>query len=150
MSNERWTPDAIIQRITKWHTRYGEAPKVADWKHSGADEDGSYPSEATVKGKFGSWSVATGSAGFEPRTVGRPANATAGNGNVGVAWSGQSESLNTGGAGYNQWPYQGQYQQYPYWNYTWDTGARKKLDALKAVIEQGTLERDVLLAIINA
>ncbi len=82
--NRRWTRDTIIEKITEWHARHGEAPGSADWNPSlarwRAQEwrveryyDGSWPSTNAVKRAFdGSFDAAVRAAGLEPARPGPP------------------------------------------------------------------------------
>jgi hypothetical protein len=151
MGTEKWTNEAIRNRILAWNTRYGQPPRSSDWAHSGADVDGAFPSEATVKAKFGSWNKAIGFAKLAARVQGRPSkeatltNASfAGTTTANVSWN--TSIPNTGLYGCTTPPTY--YYSYPVYT---DTGAQKKLDALKAVLEQDPeTPASVLLAIIDA
>src|SRR4051812_37200333 len=149
MGTEKWTPEAIVARLKAWNTRYGTSPRSSDWAHSGADIDGAHPSEATVKSKFGSWNQAIQRAELEVRPQGRPStpltNTVQSTAGVNATWV--VPSTNTQMIPANLYSSS---QPYYYPVYT-DTGAQKKLDALKAVLEQDPeTPASVLLAIIQA
>lgn len=72
-----WSPDGIVQAIRDWCELTGAAPTVPDWSpahagegHAGAArfhaEPGRWPSAATVRAHFGSFSAALAAAGVEP------------------------------------------------------------------------------------
>jgi hypothetical protein len=61
-----WTREAVICAIQRWAIEYGEPPTSMMWKlaHNG------YPSNSTVKDRFGGWNAAIKAAGFRPRARG--------------------------------------------------------------------------------
>jgi len=77
-----WTPDGIVAAIRDWHKVTGAPPTVADWssvnswavarpKHCGGGSQ-RWPSESTVRRRFGPFRAAIAAAGFEVPTGGAP------------------------------------------------------------------------------
>lgn len=137
-SNERWTQHAIRARIQKWSARYGQPPKLLDWRHSGADEDGAYPSETTVKAKFHSWNAAINDAGLSSRSIGRPGNYT-------VEGSYVTDTSTT-----NSVADQSAVSNAPV---CYCQGAQSKLNSIKALLEAGatdSIDLQTIITIIDA
>lgn len=59
----RWTDGAILEAISSFYRRTGNAPGTRTWDRAGA----SHPGTATVKRRFGSWSRALAAAGVPKR-----------------------------------------------------------------------------------
>lgn len=58
----------IIDMMQFWDRKFGEPPKVSDWRRVGGT---AWPSYLTVIRAFGSWDEAMRRAGFEARGRGR-------------------------------------------------------------------------------
>lgn len=77
-----WTPERIIRAIQQFHRMYRRPPTVADWNPALArrrgkfevaaryERDGCWPSDWSVRKRFGSWNAAIRAAGLQPRKGG--------------------------------------------------------------------------------
>ncbi|MBO0728380.1 MAG: methyltransferase domain-containing protein [Acidimicrobiaceae bacterium] len=54
----RWTREAIIEALIRWHREHGRWPTCNHWRHAGPW----WPSFSTVLGRFESWSAAVAAA----------------------------------------------------------------------------------------
>jgi hypothetical protein len=59
----RWSHNATIEAMRRWHEAHGHQPSLEQWRRA----DRSHPSAATVRRLFGTWNTAVAEAGFEPR-----------------------------------------------------------------------------------
>ncbi len=64
----RWTQEAIIEAIRRWHSEHGRPPGSAEWRTNGR---GDHPTASMVQNRFGKWSEAIRRAGFIPNPPGR-------------------------------------------------------------------------------
>lgn len=63
----RWPKEQILQLMREWEAMYGRAPRARDWKDFSATRPlPGYPSETTVRKKFGTWDAAVRAAGLNP------------------------------------------------------------------------------------
>lgn len=87
VSNTRWTRELIAVCILTFWKDYGRPPSVVDWDPAAARRIGhheraelfersNWPSAATVRRVFGSWSRAIEDVGFDIPTRGRPRGLT--------------------------------------------------------------------------
>jgi hypothetical protein len=93
----RWGTDEILGAIREWHRLYGEPPSAANWstgllRAQGREEElerfllGRYPTDDTVRTRFGSFPAAVVAAGFEPVVTGQRRGVRDAKGNLDERW----------------------------------------------------------------